>query len=200
MAFGAGRAVCVLVANGPRHRLLPAVEEARRSAPHAVRAEVAEEARLLVVGSEVEGVVGILLDSLGPDGRVGIGTAVEVVEAASTLAAARRACDAANRGTARRSADLPVTALLTQPAVRDAVASSTAGVLSALDDSDLMDSLESFLTHHGSWDRTATDLGVHRHTVRHRIRKVEELTGLSLDDPEVRLLLHLGVLATSGRR
>ena len=42
VAFGAGRAVCVLVANGPRHRLLPAVEEARRSSPHAVRAEVTD--------------------------------------------------------------------------------------------------------------------------------------------------------------
>ena len=133
MAFGAGRAVCVLVANGPRHRLLSAVEEARRSAPHAVRAEVAEDARLLVVDAEVERVVGTLLESLGTDGRVGIGPAVGVDEAASTLAAARRACAAADPGTARRSADLPVTALLTQPAVRDAVASSTAGVLSALD-------------------------------------------------------------------
>ena len=200
MVFGAGRAVCVLVANGPRHRLLPAVEEARRSAPHAVRAEVAADARLLVVDAEVEGVVATLLESLGTDGRVGIGPPVEMAEAASTLAAARRACDAADPGAARRSADLPVTALLTQPAVRDAVASSTAGLLSALDGSDLMESLASFLTHHGSWDRTAADLGVHRHTVRHRIRKVEELTGLSLDDPEDRLLLHLGVLADPGRR
>ena len=200
MVFGAGRTVCVLVANGPRHRLLLAVEEARRSAPHAVRAEVSEDARLLVVDAEVDRVVGTLLESLGLEGRVGIGAAVGVDEAASTLAAARRACDAADPGTARRSADLPVTALLNQPAFRDAVTSSTADVLSALDGgSDLIESLASFLTHHGNWDRTAADLGVHRHTVRHRIRKVEELTGLSLDDPEDRLLLHLGVLANSGR-
>jgi len=200
MAFGAGGAVCVLVASGPRHRLFPAVEEARRSAPHAVRAEVAADARMLVVDAEVEGVVTSLLESLGTDGRVGIGPAVGVAEAASTLTAAQRACEAADPGTARRSTDLPVTALLTQPEVRDAVASSTAGLLSALDGSDLEESLASFLAHHGSWDRTAADLGVHRHTVRHRIRKVEELTGLSLDDPEDRLLLHLGVLASAGRR
>ena len=201
MAFGAGRAVCVLVANGPRHRLLPAVEEARRSAPHAVRAEVAaEDARLLVVEAEVEGVVATLFEALGTDGRVGIGPPVGVAEAASTLTAARRACEAAHPGAARRSADLPVTALLTQPAVRDAVASSTNGPLSALRGGDLMETLASFLTHHGSWDRTAADLGVHRHTVRHRIRRVEELTGLILDDPEDRLLLHLGVLADPGRR
>ena len=40
--FGAGRAVSVLVASGPRHRLLSAVAEARRSSPHAVRAEVTD--------------------------------------------------------------------------------------------------------------------------------------------------------------
>ena len=200
MTFGAGGAVCVLVASGPRHRLFPAVEEARRSAPHAVRAEVAADARMLVADAEVEGVVTRLLESLGTEGRVGIGPAVGVAEAASTLTAARRACEAADPGTARRSTDLPVTALLTQPAVRDAVASSTAGLLSALDGRDLTRSLASFLAHHGSWDRTAADLGVHRHTVRHRIRRVEELTGLSLDDPEDRLLLHLAVLASPGRR
>ena len=200
MAFGAGRAVCVLVASGPRHLLLPAVEEARRSAPHAVRAEVAADARLLVVDTEVEGVVTSLLASLGTDGRVGIGPAVGVAEAASTLTAARRACEASEPGTARRALDLPVTALLTDPAVRDAVTSSTAGLLTALNGSDLLASLASFLAHHGSWDRTAADLGVHRHTVRHRMRKVEELTGLDLSDPEDRLLLHLGVLASPGRR
>ena len=72
-------------------------------------------------------------------------------------------------------------------------------MLSALEGSGLTESLSSFLAHHGSWDRTATDLGVHRHTVRHRIHKVEELTSLSLDDPEDRLLLHLAVLAGPGR-
>ena len=195
LVFGAGRVVCVLVAKGPRHRLLRAVNEVRHSLPHAFVAEIADEARLLVMDDEVERVVATLLGSLGVDGRIGIGPAVGPVDAGPTLAAARRACDAANPGTARRSADLPVTALLTQPEVRDAVSSSTAGLLSDLDASGLTESLASYLTHHGSWDRTAADLGVHRHTVRHRIRKVEELTGLSLDDPEDRLLLHLAVLA-----
>jgi purine catabolism regulator len=195
LVFGAGRAVCVLVANGPRHRLLGAVDEVRHTVPHAFLAEIAEEARLLVIDDEVDRVVATLLESLGADGRIGIGPAVGPFEAAPTLAAARRACAAADPGTARRSTDLPVTALLTQPEVRDAVTSSTAGLLSDLDASGLTESLESYLTHHGSWDRTAADLGVHRHTVRHRIRKVEELTGLSLDDPEDRLLLHLAVLA-----
>ena len=200
MTFGAGRAVSVLVATGPRHRLLSAVRAARASAPGAVRAAVAEDARLLVVDGDVERVVGPLLESLGPGGRVGIGPAVPLDEAASTLAAARNACAATAAGTARRSTDLPVTALLTDPAVRDAVVSTTAGLLSALDGTDLVESLAAFLGQHGNWDRTAADLGVHRHTVRHRMRKVEDLTGLRLDDPEDRLLLHLGVLVSSSRR
>ena len=64
-----------------------------------------------------------------------------MAEAATTLTAARRACDAADPGTARRSADLPITALLSQPAVHDAVASSTAGVLSALEGTGLTELL-----------------------------------------------------------
>ncbi len=200
MTFGAGRAVSVVVATGPRHRLLAAVQAGRASAPDAVRATVAEDARLLVLDGDVERVVGLLLESLGPDGRVGIGRAVALGEAASTLAAARHACAATAAGTARRSTDLPVTALLTDPAFRDSVVSTTAGLLSALDGTDLVESLAAFLAQHGNWDRTAADLGVHRHTVRHRMRKVEDLTGLRLDDPEDRLLLHLGVLVSSSRR
>lgn len=199
-AFGAGHAVSVVVATGPGHRLGAAVEEARREAPHAVRAAVGPDARLIVVDTEVDRVARTLVEALGPDGRVGVGPLVGLDEVAATLAAARRACAAAAPGAPLRSTDLPVTALLAEPAVRDAVASATAGVLSALDGTDLARSLAAFLAHHGSWDRTATELGVHRHTVRHRMRKVEELTGLSLDDPEDRVLLHLGVLLSSSRR
>ena len=176
------------------------MQAARACAPGAVRAAVAEDARLLVIEGDVERVVGPLLESLGPDGRVGIGPAVPLEEASSTLVAARNACAATAAGTARRSTDLPVTALLTDPAVRDAVVSTTAGLLSALDGTDLIGSLAAFLAQHGNWDRTAADLGVHRHTVRHRMRKVEDLTGLRLDDPEDRLLLHLGVLVSPSQR
>ena len=200
MTFGAGRAVSVLVATGPRHRLHAAVQAARAAAPGAVRAAVTEDARLLVVDGDVERVAGILLESLGPGGRLGIGPPVALDEAASTVAVARQACAATAAGTARRSTDLPVTTLLTDPAVRDAVVSTTTGLLSALDGTDLVESVAAFLAQHGNWDRTAADLGVHRHTVRHRMRKVEDLTGLSLDDPEDRLLLHLAVLVSPGRR
>ena len=37
---------------------------------------------------------------------------------------------------------------------------------------DLVNSLRAWLTHHGQWDPSAAALGVHRHTLRHRIRTV----------------------------
>lgn len=54
------------------------------------------------------------------------------------------------------------------------------------DDATLVDTLDSFLRHHGSLLKVAEDLGVHRNTVRHRVERVESLLGRSLSDPQVR--------------
>jgi purine catabolism regulator len=51
---------------------------------------------------------------------------------------------------------------------------------------DLMASLRAWLAHNGQWDSAANELGVHRHTLRYRINRVEELLERSLDDPGVR--------------
>ena len=45
---------------------------------------------------------------------------------------------------------------------------------------ELLKTLSSFLEHDRSWQRTAQVLHVHRQTVLYRIRKVEQLTGLSV--------------------
>jgi purine catabolism regulator len=42
---------------------------------------------------------------------------------------------------------------------------------------DLLNSLEAFIECNGNWERAAKRLFCHRHTLRHRIRKVEEMTG-----------------------
>jgi purine catabolism regulator len=63
---------------------------------------------------------------------------------------------------------------------------------------DLEASLHAWLSHHGQWDAAAVDLGVHRHTLRYRMRRVEELLGRSLDDTDVRMELWLA-LRTRGR-
>jgi DNA-binding PucR family transcriptional regulator len=49
--------------------------------------------------------------------------------------------------------------------------------------------LRTWLTLHGSWDRTAAALHVHRNTVRHRLARVGELLDVDLQDPGVRMEL-----------
>ncbi|MEU6912628.1 PucR family transcriptional regulator [Streptomyces olindensis] len=62
---------------------------------------------------------------------------------------------------------------------------------------DLVASLRAWLSRHGQWDAAAADLGVHRHTLRYRMRRVEEILGRSLDDPDARMELWLALKATS---
>jgi purine catabolism regulator len=45
---------------------------------------------------------------------------------------------------------------------------------------ELMRSLEAFIEENGQWERAAKRLYCHRHTLRYRIRRVEELTGRDL--------------------
>ncbi len=45
---------------------------------------------------------------------------------------------------------------------------------------ELMRSLEAFIEENGQWERAARRLYCHRHTLRYRMRRVEELTGRSL--------------------
>ncbi|MFD5329372.1 PucR family transcriptional regulator [Streptomyces sp. NPDC127092] len=84
----------------------------------------------------------------------------------------------------------------------DAVRAFADGLLRALYEhdatgrGDLVASLRAWLSRHGQWDAAAADLGVHRHTLRYRMRRVEEILGRSLDDPDVRMELWLALKAT----
>ncbi|MEV0373448.1 PucR family transcriptional regulator [Streptomyces sp. NPDC050636] len=85
----------------------------------------------------------------------------------------------------------------------DAVRAFADGLLRALREhdatgrGDLVASLRAWLSRHGQWDAAAADLGVHRHTLRYRMRRVEEILGRSLDDADVRMELWLALKATS---
>ncbi|SED25858.1 PucR family transcriptional regulator [Streptomyces sp. PAN_FS17] len=85
----------------------------------------------------------------------------------------------------------------------DAVKAFADGLLRALHEhdatgrGDLVASLRAWLSRHGQWDAAAADLGVHRHTLRYRMRRVEEILGRSLDDADVRMELWLALKATS---
>lgn len=54
---------------------------------------------------------------------------------------------------------------------------------------------EVFLDHAGQAGRSAAALGIHRQTLYYRLSRVEQLTGLDLDDGEQRLLLHMALKA-----
>ena len=72
---------------------------------------------------------------------------------------------------------------MTEP---DALRAFTDALLAPLDayDADhggeLLASLQAFLQHNARWETAASQLYVHRHTLRYRMRKVEELTGRDL--------------------
>src|SRR6185312_5467132 len=52
---------------------------------------------------------------------------------------------------------------------------------------ELMRSLEAFIECNGQWEAAARRLYCHRHTLRYRIRKVEELTGRDLGSARDRI-------------
>ncbi|MFE9723229.1 PucR family transcriptional regulator [Streptomyces sp. NPDC005794] len=52
---------------------------------------------------------------------------------------------------------------------------------------------EVFLDRAGQASRTATELGIHRQTLYYRLGRVQQLTGLDLNDGEDRLLLHMAL-------
>ncbi|MGW1377119.1 helix-turn-helix domain-containing protein [Streptomyces sp. NPDC002446] len=53
----------------------------------------------------------------------------------------------------------------------------------------LLSTLHNWLSLHGSWDRTANSLGIHRNTVRQRIGRIATLLDTDLDDADVRMEL-----------
>jgi len=60
-------------------------------------------------------------------------------------------------------------------------------------DAETRETLRVWLSHHGSWDPAAAQLGVHRHTLRNRVRRAEQALGRSLDSPGLRAELWLAL-------
>lgn len=101
--------------------------------------------------------------------------------------------------------ELTLGPVLADEAVRARVWSVAAPALEALEaagprDGDLVGSLAAFLQHNGSWEQAARALGVHRHTLKARMARVEELTGLRLELAETRALLLLALLGAPFER
>ena len=58
---------------------------------------------------------------------------------------------------------------------------------------DLIRTLSGFFDANGNLAKAAADLDVHRNTLVYRLERISELTGLDLNDPENRLILHLAL-------
>jgi purine catabolism regulator len=58
---------------------------------------------------------------------------------------------------------------------------------------DLLQTLEAFFQCHGNHTQTAELLSVHRNTLFYRMNRIAEITGLDLNQPDVRLALHLSL-------
>ncbi|MFN8169427.1 MAG: PucR family transcriptional regulator [Candidatus Nanopelagicales bacterium] len=146
------------------------------------------------------------LEALAADPDVvagaGAGDGADLDDPASlhrSLARARRALAVGGPGL-RRYADLGggLEALL-DPAAADAWAAALVAPLDQPGErADLAATLLAWLRRHGQVDAAAADLGVHRHTVRHRLRRAEALLGRSLDDAGVRSELYLALTRLPG--
>ena len=60
---------------------------------------------------------------------------------------------------------------------------------------ELLRSLEAFIEQNGQWERAARELYCHRHTLRYRIRRIEELTGRDLGRARDRIEFWLALRA-----
>jgi DNA-binding PucR family transcriptional regulator len=60
---------------------------------------------------------------------------------------------------------------------------------------DLVPTLATYLDRGGKYDETARALSIHRNTLRYRLSRIAEISGLDLTDTETRLNLHLATRA-----
>ncbi|WP_240501518.1 PucR family transcriptional regulator, partial [Streptomyces neyagawaensis] len=159
--------------------------------PAPLSASAAGAAAASAFSEEEELVVGLS----APAGPIAVSAAYKQAEQALSVARRRGRCLVEHEELAAGSV-LPLLA-------DDAVRAFADGLLRALREhdatgrGDLVASLRAWLSRHGQWDAAAADLGVHRHTLRYRMRRVEEILGRSLDDPDVRMELWLALKATS---
>ncbi|GBQ01442.1 PucR family transcriptional regulator [Streptomyces spongiicola] len=195
-------------AEHPAHALAEALESAASRAAESVLTVWESDDRLVVLAADGGAVAlacepytereteeaGIVVGMSAPAGPVSAAAAYKQAEQALSVARRRGRALVEHEELAAGSV-LPLLA-------DDAVRAFADGMLRALREhdatgrGDLVASLRAWLSRHGQWDAAAADLGVHRHTLRYRMRRVEEILGRSLDDPDVRMELWLALKAT----
>lgn len=144
-----------------------------------------------------------LIGRLGVPVRAGAGSAVAPAEVARSAREAKYALQVCRlEGWSQAGFDdLGTYRLLLSMADPDALRAFADALLSQLDAYDrehggeLLTSLEAFLQHNARWETAAAQLFVHRHTLRYRMRKVEQLTGRDLSSSFDRMEFWLALRA-----
>lgn len=115
--------------------------------------------------------------------------------------AARIAADRSATGWFVRVDSLGLEQLLLAWTGNDTFVPAAQSLLAPLADGggELLTTLSAYLDHESGIAATAAALGLHRNTVMVRIRRVQELLGIDMSDPEARLALHLACRAVLPR-
>jgi purine catabolism regulator len=142
-------------------------------------------------------------ERLGSELRAGAGAAVPAVASERSLREARYALQVCRLEGWEVAGfeDLGTYRLLLSMTEPDALRAFADALLAPLDAYDaehhgeLIGSLQAFLQHNARWETAAAHLSVHRHTLRYRMRKVEELTGRDLASSFDRMEFWLAIRA-----
>ncbi|MGW4535474.1 PucR family transcriptional regulator [Nocardia sp. NPDC004340] len=156
------------------------------------------------VGDGVEAIVidgtdlPLLLRRFAAGNPVGIGDTVAPEMAALSVQQARSLIPVSARlgrpATSRQDSTSSLLLSIASPDVLTAFADNTLASIDLADQTgELVSTLRAWLDTNGTWDVTAERLGVHRHTVRNRISKIEKLLARSLDPAATRHELWLAL-------
>ncbi|MBR8740733.1 PucR family transcriptional regulator [Nocardiopsis sp. MG754419] len=137
------------------------------------------------------------------EGPVGLSEPVDYSELAVARAQAERALSVAVEEARAivRSGDLPGGLLgMTDTPAGLRLADDLLGPLDRQRNAaELLASLRAYLAASGRWDAASESLGVHRHTLRYRMRRIRELLTVDLDDPDHRVELWIALRVREGR-
>lgn len=212
--FGAGDEVRVLSVSRPG---TPALETAVQSQltsaglPHVMTRGDGDVVVLVRSGDAAHAVerAATALGTVG-SGATTIGVSGPLIQehAASGVVPARRAAHAAHlEGRPVGWFDsLTLELLLSDPAVHTHVAAMARSTLQPLladpsrSEQDLVATLRAYLEYNGAWEAASRALGVHRHTLRNRVARIEALTGLPLEVADNRVVLRLALATLDDAR
>jgi purine catabolism regulator len=204
--------VAVLLPNDETSGLTTLLDHAERDFTltliNAIFAEDDTGGRLLVVFSSAEGdleaLARVLATSGGGHAAVSEPAELDALPAAMVEANRLAATIRASSPPVLTRADVRGTGLLTHldtPAVQGFVDALLAPLREGSNETsiDLMQTLRVFLATDGSWSEASSRLEIHRHTLRYRIRKIEELLGRKLSDTSTRAELWVALQLMDAR-